>query len=414
MASRDTFFVLSVLEPWVQRRDMHEEELRMKPDIPRMGLEGGRVHSELELAIQRARRDGQTLERSLQEQMGTCLGHDFSKVRVHTDPKADELSRQLSAKAFTIGSDIFFKRGAYAPASMSGRELIAHELVHVVQQSTGRVNGHESGVTVRSAHDAFEHEADTLALRVAREGETAGADAKAPGSRPTTCIIQRTTDTFIRRSKTAPPRIPTVPPYQAGVANCHEAALYWMLLDEGTYYPQGLLAAIKQTVSPGNQNIPGHWFARLYTHNLTGIGAPPVRIRSMEQLRTAVRAGDILITGTPVNPSHTMVLVKITKRLTRWWVYIRGFNNVGSLGTGPRDAYDNADRDIHKQRYWHPRALALGGPAAGPPDAHQGFGRINPVQIWGVAFGQYRQRVLRVRDLRSNRAGGAWQYQNLP
>ncbi|MFM8360719.1 MAG: DUF4157 domain-containing protein, partial [Verrucomicrobiota bacterium] len=59
---------------------------------------------------------------------------DFSGVRVHTDAKAGTLSRKLRARAFTTGNHIFFAPGQYNPDSPSGRELIAHELVHTIQQ----------------------------------------------------------------------------------------------------------------------------------------------------------------------------------------------------------------------------------------------------------------------------------------
>jgi len=88
--------------------------------------------------IERARGGGQPLEGSLQEQMSKTMGHDFTGVRVHTDVEADELNRQLSAKAFTTGQDIYFSKGEYSPGSDSGRKLIGHELTHVVQQDTGR------------------------------------------------------------------------------------------------------------------------------------------------------------------------------------------------------------------------------------------------------------------------------------
>ena len=67
--------------------------------------------------------------------MAAATGHDFSDVKVHTDPEAHALNEQLGAKAFTTGHDIFFRAGAYDPASSGGQELVAHELTHVVQQS---------------------------------------------------------------------------------------------------------------------------------------------------------------------------------------------------------------------------------------------------------------------------------------
>jgi hypothetical protein len=149
----------------IQRQELleEEEELMMEPEEGRVEPQGGQVPPEVEGAIHRARGGGQPLERALQEQMGASLCHDFSRVRVHTDSEADELNQQLQAKAFTTGADIFFKGGAYDPSTSGGQELIVHELSHVVQQSTGRVRGDGSGMTVRSAGDAFEREADELA-----------------------------------------------------------------------------------------------------------------------------------------------------------------------------------------------------------------------------------------------------------
>jgi hypothetical protein len=117
--------------------------------------------------IERARGGGQPLDGAMQQQMGEAMGHDLSGVRVHTSPESDALSRQLSAKAFTTGQDIFFRDGAYNPRSSSGRELITHELAHVVQQSTGAVSGGGAGMTVNPPDDAYEQEADDVARTLA-------------------------------------------------------------------------------------------------------------------------------------------------------------------------------------------------------------------------------------------------------
>jgi hypothetical protein len=130
--------------------------------------------------INRARGGGQPLEGAVQEQMSASLGYDFTGVRVHTSPESDDLNRQLSARAFTTGQDIFVRQGDYAPHSSTGRELIAHELSHVVQQTTGRVSGGGGGMTVRPAGDAFEQEADALARQAANAAYAPGAQA-APG-----------------------------------------------------------------------------------------------------------------------------------------------------------------------------------------------------------------------------------------
>ena len=67
------------------------------------------------------------------------FGSDFSGVRVHSGPRAASAAESLGAKAFTVGNDIFFNRGQYQPHSSSGRQLLAHELTHTVQQSGGGV-----------------------------------------------------------------------------------------------------------------------------------------------------------------------------------------------------------------------------------------------------------------------------------
>ena len=65
------------------------------------------------------------------------FGHDFSGVRVHADAEADERTRAVQARAYTIGREITFAAGEYAPASKQGQTLLAHELTHVVQQGHG-------------------------------------------------------------------------------------------------------------------------------------------------------------------------------------------------------------------------------------------------------------------------------------
>ena len=115
--------------------------------------------------VERERGGGQVLDRSVQEKMGTAMGYDFSDVHVHTSPEADALNRDLSAQAFTTGSDIYFREGAYAPNSSSGQELLAHEMTHVVQQSSGLTGG-GTKMTVNAPDDAYEKKADAVAQAV--------------------------------------------------------------------------------------------------------------------------------------------------------------------------------------------------------------------------------------------------------
>jgi len=68
----------------------------------------------------------------------SALGHDFSDVRVHTDTQAAESARETNALAYTLGRDIVFGEGRFAPETHEGSKLLAHELTHVVQQQSSR------------------------------------------------------------------------------------------------------------------------------------------------------------------------------------------------------------------------------------------------------------------------------------
>ena len=92
------------------------------------------VSSDLEKRIDASRGSGEALPDSIRASFEPRMGHDFSDVRVHTDSEADSLSRQLGAKAFTTGQDVYFRSGAYQPDSEGGKQLLGHEMTHVVQQ----------------------------------------------------------------------------------------------------------------------------------------------------------------------------------------------------------------------------------------------------------------------------------------
>lgn len=83
------------------------------------------------------RSPGQLLDPAARLFMEPRFGRDFSKLRVHTDPKAAESAEAIGAAAYTVGNDIVFGAGRFNPHSSDGRQLIAHELAHVVQQSKG-------------------------------------------------------------------------------------------------------------------------------------------------------------------------------------------------------------------------------------------------------------------------------------
>lgn len=107
---------------------------------------------------------GQHLDAETKAAMESTFETDFDSVRIHTDHKADEATETLGARAVTHGQEIYFGQGEYNPATHSGKELLAHELTHVVQQQEqtvspqGKLREHDS--------DIFEQEADQAAEAV--------------------------------------------------------------------------------------------------------------------------------------------------------------------------------------------------------------------------------------------------------
>ncbi len=107
--------------------------------------------------------DGRPLSGEVQSRMGSAFGQDFSKVRLHTDNKAERISADLNARAFTVGEHIAFGSGEYQPGTLVGDAIIAHELTHVMQQrSMNEIkNLQKAG---GSEHVALEEDADRLAI----------------------------------------------------------------------------------------------------------------------------------------------------------------------------------------------------------------------------------------------------------
>ncbi len=107
---------------------------------------------------------GRPLSGPVRTTMEARFGHDFSRVRVHTDATAASSARAVHALAYTVGSDIAFDAGRYAPDTAAGQRLLAHELAHVVQQrSTAPAD--LAGLTVSQASDPAEAEAARTAGR---------------------------------------------------------------------------------------------------------------------------------------------------------------------------------------------------------------------------------------------------------
>jgi outer membrane protein OmpA-like peptidoglycan-associated protein len=93
---------------------------------------------------------GQPLDTATRAFMEPRFGHDFGGVRVHTDGKAAESAKAVSAHAYTVGQNVVFADGRYAPGTDAGKQLLAHELTHVMQQ-TGQTHHLQRAVSCESA-----------------------------------------------------------------------------------------------------------------------------------------------------------------------------------------------------------------------------------------------------------------------
>jgi hypothetical protein len=138
-------------------------------------------------ALNQAAGTGHPLNQSTREFMEARFGHDFSSVHLHSDSRAINAARLVNAEAFTVGEHIFLGSSDASFSSARSRRLLAHELVHVVQQR-------QAGTQSTSVMDyelvdggASEREADNLATRLV-SGDTSMHDSHHLGSKATTTI----------------------------------------------------------------------------------------------------------------------------------------------------------------------------------------------------------------------------------
>lgn len=196
----------------------------------------------LDEQIEAASADGARLDTGVQQHLEQRLGRDLSSVRVHTGSDADRLAASVDAVAFTTQQDIFFRQGAYDPGSPAGLHLIAHEVAHTIQQSSGPVAGTRTnrGVSISTPNDPFEQQADQVANQVvappARQAPTVEA-ASVVGPAAGTPQIQRLVSTDMaqaadQQQQAQQTQMQTEPPPALRVSNINDLNSARALLTE--------------------------------------------------------------------------------------------------------------------------------------------------------------------------------------
>ena len=111
---------------------------------------------------------GQPIDAMARAMMEPRFGHDFGQLRVHTDAKAADSARAVNALAYTVGTHIVFGEGQYAPRTLAGQRLLAHELTHTLQQAGGVTAG---AVRISDPRHPAEQQAERAARDVVAGGQ---------------------------------------------------------------------------------------------------------------------------------------------------------------------------------------------------------------------------------------------------
>ncbi|WP_197684524.1 eCIS core domain-containing protein [Mucilaginibacter mallensis] len=132
LANQDSFFKPAGKSILRKCAHCEQEEKMLHRKESSAGEVGG--NSQLDNYVSSLSTTGQTLSAGSRQFFEPRFGHDFSKVRIHTDSGAARSAQSINALAYTTGNNMVFNSGQYSPETSSGQRLMAHELTHVVQQ----------------------------------------------------------------------------------------------------------------------------------------------------------------------------------------------------------------------------------------------------------------------------------------
>ncbi|HEX3126493.1 MAG TPA: DUF4157 domain-containing protein [Thermoanaerobaculia bacterium] len=177
--------VMRMPAPAVQRKCAHCEEEEKNLQAKEEPGQVPALSPDAESRIQGLRGGGSPLPDGVRSYFEPRFGHGFGGVRVHTGPEAAETARSIHARAYTVGTDIVFGGGQYAPSTPEGGRLLAHELTHVVQQG-----GASEQVQRTEIQDCKEDQTGAIKTALADADKDLAESIKELGKRPLTDLAK--------------------------------------------------------------------------------------------------------------------------------------------------------------------------------------------------------------------------------
>jgi hypothetical protein len=190
-ATKDNSLILTQVschEYQPQLPKQEQEESKISSPVQRQSANSSSFSQVPPIVAEVLNSPGQPLDSATSTFMESRFGHDFSQVRVHTDSYAARSAKAIDARAYTVGRNIVFGAGQFLPGTQMGRQLLAHELTHVVQQRRSPVPV-VRGLGV--AGDFHERQAGAVGDALMRGGDIAGLLGS--GSGPACPSLQRDT-----------------------------------------------------------------------------------------------------------------------------------------------------------------------------------------------------------------------------
>jgi Domain of unknown function (DUF4157) len=202
---------------------------------------------------------GQPLDEGTRSFMESRFGQDFGDVRVHTDSASEEAAESILAQAFTTNRAIYFGRGRFQPQTKEGQKLIAHELTHIVQQTSGI----QRRLVVDQPESTYEREAETVASQIVDGHWNMGFQATSNNGISINCVQRQpspgatsegsVTDAITKGDSSIVSSL--VPEQLAKATPEQKIQMIDILLDKGTFFEKAKIPSIWDSFGKGIEKV---------------------------------------------------------------------------------------------------------------------------------------------------------------